>query len=121
MAWEALFYETENGRCPVKAFLRSLSKQARSKCSKYISMLQEHGFRLPSPYLEKVRGDIWALRPEYGGNEYRLFFFDGKKNRFIFTHAIYKNTPRIPAVDIDKAEDRMDDWLIREAVKEKRQ
>jgi phage-related protein len=113
MAWEVLFYETQSGRNPALAFLKNLSQKARTKCFKYIEMLEERGFGLPSPYLEKVRGDIWALRPEFAGNEYRIFFFNAGKNRFVITHAILKNTRRIEPNDIDTAENRMDEWLKR--------
>jgi phage-related protein len=113
MAWDALFYEAPNGRKPVARYLRDLSKQARSKCSKYIEMLEKHGLGLPSSYLEKVRGDIWALRPEYCGNEFRIFFFDAGKNRFVITHIIHKTTRRIDQVDIDTAQRRMEDWVSR--------
>jgi phage-related protein len=119
MAWNAHFYETQNGRKPVARFLRDLSKQARSKCSKYIAMLEEYGLSLPSPYLEKVRGDLWALRPEYGGSEFRLFFFDAGKNRFVIVHAIFKNSRRINPDDIATAQSRMEDWLVRQKAEEK--
>ncbi len=69
MAWEALFFESEGGKKPVGKFLKDLPVKARGKCAKYIAMLEEHGFSLPKQYLEKVGGDLWALRPEYGGNE----------------------------------------------------
>jgi hypothetical protein len=93
--------------------------QARAKCAKYLQMLETQGLSLPGQYLEKVRGDLWALRPEYGGNEYRLiFFFDSKTQTFIVLHAIHKTTQRIPEDDIHTAENRMDDWLVREAGKE---
>jgi phage-related protein len=117
MAWEVLFYETESGRSFAKKFLRSLYKKARIKCFTYIAMLEERGYDLPRSYLEKVRGGIWALRPEYGGNEYRIFFFAAGDDRFVITHIILKNTRRIDPGEIDVAESRMDDWLIREAAK----
>jgi phage-related protein len=119
MAWNVLFYETEGEKKPVARFLRGLSVQARAKCSKYISMLAEHGFSLPGQYLEKVRGDLWALRPEYGGNEYRIIFFhDSALAAFIVVHAILKNTRRIDGNDIDTAESRLADWLARKREKE---
>jgi len=113
MAWKALFYETRNNRCPALSFLKGLQNKARAKCFKYIEMLEERGFGLPSTYLEKVRGDIWALRPEFGGNEYRIFFFNAGEDRFVITHAILKNTKRIDPNDIDTAENRMNDWRVR--------
>jgi phage-related protein len=116
MAWDANFYSTVNGRKPVARFLLDLPIRARTKCAKYIAMLEEHGFSLPRNYLEKVRGEIWALRPEYANNEYRIFFyFDRDSGAFIVLHGIHKTSQRIPEDDIDTAENRMDDWLVREA------
>jgi phage-related protein len=110
MSWDADFYESLAGKKPVAKFLRELSSGERAKCVKYLRMLEEHGFALPRNYLEKVRGDIWALRPEYGGNEFRIFFFFSNDNRaFIIVHGIRKTSQRIPPVDIQTAEDRMDD------------
>ncbi|HLA12861.1 MAG TPA: type II toxin-antitoxin system RelE/ParE family toxin [Pyrinomonadaceae bacterium] len=98
-----------------------LDKRARAKCARYISMLEEHGLSLPSNYLEKVRGELWALRPEYSGNEYRIiFFFDDNSGTFVVVHAILKNTKRLDANDITTAENRKDDWIARaERKKEK--
>jgi len=117
MAWEALFYETLSGRKPVAKFLRGLSAQAHGKCVKYIAMLQEHGRLLPAQYLEKVRGELWALRPEFGGNEYRIIFFhDDVSKKFVVVHAIQKTSQRIPEDDISTAESRMDDWNERQKI-----
>lgn len=121
MDWKAVFYETESGRKPVAKFLLDLETRARSKCAKYIAMLEEHGLSLPSQYLEKVRGDLWALRPEYSGNEYRIiFFFEDNSGAFIVVHAILKNTRRIEENDITTADSRMNDWLAREAKKKEK-
>lgn len=115
MAWKAVFYETENGRKPVARFLLELDSRARSKCTKYLSMLEEHGLSLPNQYLEKVRGDLWALRPEFSGNEYRIFFFEDDSGAFIVVHAVLKNTRRIDDNDITTADGRMKNWLVRKA------
>lgn len=120
MAWNAVFYETVSGRKPVARFLLDLDKRARAKCSRYITMLEEKGFSLPFNYLEKVRGDLWALRPEFAGNEYRIIFFPvDKSSTFVLVHAVLKNTRRLDKNDIDTANDRMDEWLARTRKKEK--
>jgi phage-related protein len=48
-----------------------------------------------------------------------FFSFSKEAQAFIVLHAIHKTTQRIPQSDIETAENRMDDWLIREAGKEK--
>lgn len=121
MGRKVVFYETDGGRKHVERFLRELDVRARAKCLRYISMLEEYGFSLHSNYLEKVRGDLWALRPEYGGNEYRIIFFsDDKSGTFVLVHAILKNTKRLDGNDITTANNRMDEWLARSARKKER-
>ncbi len=88
--------------------------QAKAKCMKYISMLEEYGYSLPTSYREKVRDNVWALRPEYGGNEYRIFFFfDDGAGEFVVVHAILKNQRRLSENDISTASGRIDEYLAR--------
>lgn len=71
----ALFYETESGKKPVAKFLKEIPVQARAKCAKYISMLEEHGLSLPGQYLEKVRGDLWPSDRNMAVTSTELFSF----------------------------------------------
>lgn len=66
------FYETPAGAQPVRDFLRALPKADRVKCGEYMQRLEWQGFALAASHLKKLDGDIWELRPEYGGVEYRL-------------------------------------------------
>lgn len=121
MGWNAVFYENLSGRKPVQRFLLELEARPRAKCLKYIKMLEDNGFSLPFNYLEKVRGDLWALRPEFAGNEYRIiFFFDDKSGTFVLLHAILKNTKRLEANDITTADNRKDEWVARSARKKEK-
>ena len=113
MAWKILFYESESGRSPVKKFLDNLQSKVQQKIFAYLKLLSEHGTELASNYLEKVKNGIWALRPEYGGNEYRIFFFMSDK-KIILVHAILKNTRQLPKTDVKTAENRMEEWLQRQ-------
>jgi phage-related protein len=114
MAWKIHFYETTSGKSPVKKFLDALQPKAKQKILAYINLLKENGTRLPSNYLEKVEGEIKALRPEYGGNEYRIFFCITGEQEIMILHAIFKNTRRIPPSDIAIAERRMNDLTKKE-------
>jgi len=67
------------------------------------------GTMLASTHSKKVEGDIWELRPEYGGVEYRLFF-GRHKNVFVFVHAITKKRQKLARSDIALAQKRFDDW-----------
>jgi phage-related protein len=117
MAWNIFFYETATGKSPIKKFLDTLPIKAQQKVLAYINLLSEHGTKLPSNYIEKVRGSIWALRPEFGGNEYRFFLFRMGGNDIIIVHAILKNTRRLLPNDINTAEKRMNEWIQRKKEK----
>ncbi len=65
---------------------------------------------MPRNYLEKVEDNIWALRPESSGNEYRLFFCQTKeKDTIIVIHAIHKNTKKLTSKDLEMARRRRDE------------
>ena len=72
MTWKVGYYQTERGDSPIVDFLDSLSEKARAKCLSYIDLLEERGSSLTRNYVSKIADDIWELRPEFGGTEYRF-------------------------------------------------
>ncbi len=104
------FYATPAGAEPVREFLRALPKEARVKCGEYMQEVEWKGLSLPAQYLKKLSGDIWEVRPEYGGNEYRLYFgtIDGEA---IYVHAV--NKKRQKATDITLAQRRFNEWKVK--------
>ena len=105
------FYRTPAGTELVREFLRALPKEARVKCGEYMQRLEWRGFPLATSHLKKLSGDIWELRPEYGGNEYRLYF--GVRNgQAIYVHAVVKKQQRADADDIKLAQTRFNEWKV---------
>lgn len=102
------YYQSSSGRSPVEDFLDKLKTKDRAKCIEYIEQLEEKGLALPANYQTKLQGekDLWELRPEWGGVEYRLFFTraDGT---FIFVHAIKKKSEKTPKAALDTARRRV--------------
>lgn len=106
------FYATTTGDSPVRAFLQGLPKEARRKCGRYMLSLQELGLALPASRLKKLEGQIWELRPEYDGIEYRLLFGHGG-DAFVFVHAFIKKRQKTARADIELAQRRFNDWRTR--------
>jgi phage-related protein len=100
------FCATPAGAEPVREFLRELSKEARQKCGGYMSQLEWQGLSLPTQYLQKLSGNVWELRPEYGGVEYRLYF-GIMDNEAIYCHAISKKQQKAAQRDIELAQRRL--------------
>ncbi len=81
------FFAVSSGEEPVRAFLLALSAKARQKCITYIDLLAMTGLALRASHIKKLEADIWELRPEFGGTEYRIFF--GRQGEtFVLLHAI---------------------------------
>ena len=114
MMWNICFYEKPSGKKPIEEFFNDLPKSAKAKCLSYISIFKEQGFNLPRNYLEKVDDNLWALRPEASGNEYRLFFCrTAEKETIIIVHAIHKNTRRLPSNDLEIAKQRRNELTVK--------
>lgn len=109
MRWEVFYYQTERGESPIEDFLNALPRKARAKCAAYIDMLEEFGFNLPRSIIAKVRGELWELRPEWVGTEYRFLYFTLFGRRFVILHAIVKKAQKLKPKDIEIAEARMAD------------
>ncbi len=103
------FYRSPSGNEPVRAFLRALPQEARAKCGRYMRDFEEQGFALPASYLKKLAGDIWELRPEYNGIEYRLYFGRAGNNA-VYVHAIIKKQQKAMRSDIELAQRRFNEW-----------
>ncbi|HEX8376724.1 MAG TPA: type II toxin-antitoxin system RelE/ParE family toxin [Pedobacter sp.] len=111
------FYETQRGRCPFIEFIDALPSKAQAKCLKYVEVLEEKGFTLPTSYIKKISGTdkIWELRPEFGGTEYRLLFFEISEEKVIIVHGIIKKDKKLRQKDIRVAEARIKDFIERES------
>jgi phage-related protein len=101
------------GESPIEDFLAELPTKAQTKCVAYLEQLEDHGFDLPRSFIAKVRGNIWELRPEWGGTEYRFFYVAMVGRRFVVLHAIKKKSQRVKSKGIELAEARYSDVIGR--------
>jgi phage-related protein len=109
MSYDVVFYRTERDRFPVLEFLNALPAKEFSKCYSYIELLVQHGNTLPSNIVKHLTDDLWELRPEYGGQEFRVFYFIVLGDTIVLLHAIKKKSQRTPKRDLDLALKRMDE------------
>ena len=103
MNWQVFYYLNERGDSPIEEFLEGLSIKARAKCLAYLDQLEEHGFQLPANYIKKVGDDLWELRPEFGGTEYRFFYFALVERQLVVVHAIKKKGQKLKTKDLNLA------------------
>jgi phage-related protein len=103
MPYRMYFYRTARGEREVRTFLRDLPWKHRLKCVDYLNRVRQQGTRLPANIVKHIEGELWEARPEYGGIEYRFFFFVGADNRIGVVSAIVKKRQRVERSIIERA------------------
>lgn len=90
----------------VEKFLSSINVKDSAKALEYIELFEKYGFTLGQPYLKKVAGPIWELRPE----KVRLFIFV-KSIEQVIIHASLKKSQKIRHEDLQVIKQRVKEYL----------
>ena len=59
--FEVVFYEKENGECPVEEFIDSLNVKMRAKLIGLLELLEEKGNQLREPYSKLIGDGIFEI------------------------------------------------------------
>ena len=110
------FYRSRDGKKPVLEYLRGLTKKndkdSRIKANKirdYIKTLNHYGTAIGEPYIKKVDGDIWELRPLQD----RILFAAWVGKSFLLISHFVKKTQKTPRREIEKAKRLLDEYRER--------
>jgi phage-related protein len=98
---EVVFY-CEDGKAPVREWLRTLPVKAQIKCLAYLSQLEDRGHELLRPVADLLCDSIYELRPSYAGVHYRILYFFAGKDAVVVSHGLIKEGG-VPAADIERA------------------
>ena len=102
--FEVLFYEKENGECPVEKFIISLDIKMRAKMIGLLELLEEKGNLLREPYSKPIRNGIFELRCKVGNNNTRVLYFFYCEGKIVLTNGFIKKTQKTPTEEIVLAE-----------------
>jgi phage-related protein len=102
--YEVIYY-SENNKIPVLDFLKQLNPKDQAKILREIDLLTEFGFSLGMPHIKKMSGtkDLWELRIKQSSNNFRIFYFYYKNNKFILLHGFLKKSQKTPIQEISIA------------------
>jgi len=110
------FYRSRDGKKPVLEYLRGLAKKndkdSRIKANKirdYIKTLSHYGTAIGEPYIKKLDGDIWELRPLQD----RILFAAWVGKSFLLISHFVKKTQKTPRGEIEKAKRLLDEYRER--------
>ena len=108
-----VYYETEDGDCPLQAFIDSREERDQAKIFGWISLLEDQGPNLPRPYVDLLEDGIHELRLTLSGDQVRILSFFCFRDFIILTHALMKYTRRVPQSGMDRAKRYRTDFLNR--------
>ena len=111
MSWTIEFYETKNGRIPVKEFLDSLSSRQAANILEAMGLLKTFGIQLKEPYVKFVGDKLYELRIKDPDGIYRVLYFAASGKKFVMVHGFIKKTQKVPAKELAKARKRMKEYL----------
>ena len=85
-----------------EAFMENLKEKEQEKIQYGLLLLKSQD-RLPKKFVKLVRGGIYELRTEYGGNIYRVFFIFDEGEIVVLFNGFQKKTQKTPQNEIEKA------------------
>jgi len=111
--WRVLYYETSEGKCPVREFIDSRQGRDQAKLLALISYLQDKGPTLPRPYADLLEDGINELGIRLSGDQFRVLYFFCFQRFIVLTHAFAKVTAKVPRAEIQKVKKYRSDFLSR--------
>ena len=96
------FFQTASGRVPVQEYLDTLAttnKDSYITVLTYIKMLAKQGSMLGFPYVRKMQGNVWELRPK----SERVLYCCIEGNTIYLLHAFSKKSNKTPANELKTA------------------
>lgn len=111
--FEVLFYEKDNGECPVEEFIDSLDRKMRAKIVGLLELLEEKGYQLREPYSKAIDDGIFELRCKIGTNATRVLYFFYYERKIVLTNGFVKKTQKTPPEEIKLSKERRADFMER--------
>ncbi len=101
--FEVIFYEKENGDCPIEEFMNSLDIKMRAKMIGLLELLEEKGIQLREPYSKIIEDGIFEIRCKVGNNISRVLYFFYFEGKIVLTNGFTKKTQKTPIEEIKLA------------------
>lgn len=97
----------------MEVFINSLDAKSKARIARTLDLLEEFGIDLGMPYARHLERQLWELRIRQARNRYRIIYFLAVGKVFVLLHGFTKKTGPVARADIDIAENRRKDYLIR--------
>jgi phage-related protein len=94
--YEIIFYDTDDGKCPVQEFLDSLEPKLLAKTLRTIDLLETNGPLLREPYSKSLKEEIFELRTKQGSDITRVLYFFVVGKKVVLTNGFVKKAQKTP-------------------------
>jgi len=113
MPWAIEYYETTEGKSPVREFVASLSPESKAKYIFIADLLEEYGIGVKEPYVKTLTGKrkLFEIRIKDKANIHRILYFTFTGRKFVLLHGFTKKTEKTPIRVIEIAARRMEEYL----------
>ena len=111
--FEVVFYEKDDGQCPVEDFLKKIDVKMRAKIVGLLEILEEKGNVLREPYSKHLEDGIFELRCKVGSNITRVLYFFYYQGKIILTNGFVKKVQKTPRTEIQVAKARRAEYIER--------
>jgi len=111
--FEVVFYEKDDGQCPVEDFLKKIDVKMRAKIVGLLEILEEKGNVLREPYSKHLEDGILELRCKVGSNITRILYFFYYQGKIILTNGFVKKVQKTPRKEIQVAKARRAEYIER--------
>lgn len=115
MSWEIEYYFSINNKCSVKEFIESLSPEGQAKYIFITRLMKEYGINVKEPYVKQITGrkKLFEIRIKDKSGINRILYFSHTGKKFVLLHGFTKKTDKTPKREIEIAEQRMKEYLLR--------
>jgi phage-related protein len=101
--YEIIFYDSEDGKCPVQEFLDSLEPKLLAKTLRTIDLLEHNGPQLREPYSKMLEDGIFELRTKQSSDITRVFYFFFVGRKIVLTNGFVKKSQKTPKAEKELA------------------
>lgn len=102
------FFKTDNGKEPVKEWLKDLTKIERKTIGDDLKTIQ-FGWPLGMPLVKNIGDGLWEVRSTIPNGIARIIFVT-KGGEIVLLHGILKKTNKLPLQDKKIALKRLKQW-----------
>jgi phage-related protein len=109
-----IHYYADGDWHPVLEFIQNQYPKARAKIARTINLLEEHGFNLGGPFLERIEGtkELWELRIKHGSDAFRILFISNLQGEFVLLHGFVKKSAKLPHKELKITLSRLKEFKL---------